>query len=183
MIATPPVAPRILHLPAMRRRPDPAIPFAMEDFEAHQGEILLHLGEFFLYYLHRLREAFSGDLTMAIILGEIGHHNSSSFFPPGEGMHTELAPDERFESMACCNAHSLSASTGIPRETIRRKIDVLIDRGWVEKIQGKGLRITPACVAHFSHSFNVPTLCEFLVTSRTIERILDREGARTPESR
>jgi DNA-binding GntR family transcriptional regulator len=74
--------------------------------------------------------------------------------------------------MPCCNAHSLSQSTGIPRETIRRKIDALIARGWLEKVPGKGVRITPVCVTHFSHSFNVPTLTELLATARVITGIL-----------
>jgi DNA-binding GntR family transcriptional regulator len=82
--------------------------------------------------------------------------------------------------MECCNAYSLSLSSGIPRETIRRKIDALVDRGWVEKVPGKGLRITPACADHFGRSFNVPTLAELLVTSVTIQKLLDGGHAIPP---
>jgi len=154
----------------------PNLPFSLPDFEANQSEILLRMGDFFLNYLHRLRKAFDGDFMMAIVLGEIGHHNASSFFSSGEGIRTGIDPDEFRELMECCNAHSLSAATGIPRETIRRKIDALLERGWIEKVERKGLRITPACIDHFAHTFNLPVLAELLLVSRAITKVLPMAG-------
>lgn len=162
--------------------PRPHLPFALEDFEANQSEILLRMGDFFMRYLHRLRHAFDGDLTMAIVLGEIGHHNSSIYFSTHGGLNSDLTPDERFKTMECCNAHSLSTASGIPRETVRRKIDALIDRGWVEKVEGKGVRITEACVEYFATSFNLPTLAELIATSRAIEPLLAPGSGRPPDA-
>ena len=105
------------------------LPFAIEDFEANQSEILLRMGDFFMRYLHRLRDAFDGDLTMAIVLGEIGQHNGSVFFSSREGIKTDLPPDERFDAMACCNAHSLSAATGIafPDDRLKQQAGTDLD--------------------------------------------------------
>jgi hypothetical protein len=160
----------------MKPPPESDLPFSLEAFETNKSEILLRMGDFFLKYLNRLREAFDGDLTMAIVLGEIGHHNSSAYFSPSQGIRTTAMPDERFDTMECCNAHSLSLSTGIPRETVRRKIEALITRGWLEKVGSTEVRITPACVEHFGNSFNLPTLSELLLTSRAIEKILGEDS-------
>lgn len=157
----------------MRPPPTRKLPFAIEAFEANQSEILLRMGEFFLAYLKRLRYAFDDDITMAIVLGEIGHHNATGYYCPQQGLRRDLGPEERIASMPCCNAHSISESTGIPRETVRRKIEALIARGWIEKVERKGVRITPACVEHFATSFNVPTLAELLITARIISGVLN----------
>ncbi len=162
--------------------PDPkdSLPFSLDDFEAEQSEILLRMGDFFLAYLHRLRGAFDGDLMMAIVLGEIGHHNASVYYHPRSGMKAVPDSTDRHEIMECCNAHSLSEATGIPRETIRRKITKLLERGWIEKVEGQGLRITPACVEHFAHSFNVPTLAGLLSTASAINELLAGSGEIPP---
>lgn len=160
----------------MNSHPDPTLPFAIEAFEANQSEILLRMGEFFLSYLKRLRQAFNDDITTAIVLGEIGHHNAAGYYCPRKGLRRDMSSEERIASMPCCNAHSLSESTGIPRETVRRKIDALVSRGWIEKVEGRGMRITPACVEHFATSFNVPTLAGLLDTARAINHILSAQN-------
>jgi DNA-binding IclR family transcriptional regulator len=40
------------------------------------------------------------------------------------------------------NTQSIADSTGIPRETVRRKLQLLIDRGWIERTPDGGLVIT-----------------------------------------
>lgn len=46
-------------------------------------------------------------------------------------------------------------ASGIPRESVRRKIDTLVDRGWGEKVEAKGVRITESCVEHCATPFNL----------------------------
>jgi hypothetical protein len=43
------------------------------------------MGDFFLRYLHRLRQAFDDDLTMAIVLGEIGTTIARAISAPAKG--------------------------------------------------------------------------------------------------
>ncbi len=45
--------------------------------------------------------------------------------------------------MPSCSAISLAAATGLPRETIRRKVARLIELGWLEKTGRADVRITP----------------------------------------
>mgnify|MGYP001015568525 CR=1 FL=1 len=49
--------------------------------------------------------------------------------------------------MSACNALSISRSTGIPRETVRRRVEALVKRGWVRRDVRGHLRARGALLA------------------------------------
>jgi DNA-binding transcriptional MocR family regulator len=129
-----------------------------------------------------LYQAFDGDLALVIVLGEISHHNTAKFFSPHDLTNQAIQdlqknPALRNE-MAGCNTFSMSAATGIPRETVRRKVAELERRGWIENVPKKGLRITPACSDHFAPDFSIKILSELLKAARTIEHVLSAVKSR-----
>ena len=161
---------------------DPAdLPFPLSVYQARRAEVLLHMSHFFLRYLNLLNQKFDGDLAMAIVLGEISHHNTAHLFSPekldNDAVRRVLADPAAWSKMADCNALSLSMATGIPRETVRRKVAELLERGWLVKVGRYGLRITPACGNHFGPDFSIRILSELLRASRMLERILADDGA------
>jgi hypothetical protein len=153
--------------------------FSRERYEDRRGEIRLHMSHFFLRYLSDIYQAFEGDLAMAIILGEISHHNTCRFFSPEAGSNESMRELQRdpawWDGMAGCNAFSVSCATGIPRETVRRKIGVMKRRGWLEEMPKKGLRITQACADHFGADFSLRFLNGMLRASRRIEALLGED--------
>lgn len=153
--------------------------FSKERYQARHGEIRLHMSHFFLRYLHDLYQAFKGDLALAIVLGEISHHNTARFFSPdqvaNESMRTLRESPVHWAGMAGCNAYSVSCATGIPRETVRRKVQLLKKRGWVEEVPKEGLRITQACSDHFGADYSLRFLNGLLRASRNIEALLAEE--------
>jgi DNA-binding FadR family transcriptional regulator len=48
------------------------------------------------------------------------------------------------------NAHSISLSTGIPRETVRRKLAALVAQGWLEDNGRSEYFVTSAPGNHFA---------------------------------
>lgn len=150
-------------------------------YAAHRGEVLLHMSHFFLQYLNDIYRSFDGDLAMAIVLGEISHHNTSRIFSRDATRNPAVARVQGNKSdwseMTACNAYSVSLSTLIPRETVRRKVAALKKRGWIESVPGEGLRITPACGDHFGPDFSWNLLNGLLRTSGTIERVLSDPGS------
>jgi hypothetical protein len=162
-------------------KPDPAQTplFSPERYERRRGEIRLHMSHFFLNYLTDIYQAFEGDLAAAIILGEISHHNTARFFSPDQESNRavrELQNEPAYWSeMDGCNAYSISCVTGIPRETVRRKISAMKNRGWLEDVPQQGLRITQACADHFGADFSHRFLNGLLRASRNIERLLSDE--------
>ncbi len=143
------------------------------------------INEFIVWHLSRLRARFDGDLDCALILGEIGHFNVQKILSrtrtPDAAIHEALhqarglkhyseVPDVD-ELLKPCNALSISASTGIPRETVRRKIQWLEKQGWIEKNSKGQLSITPVPVEAF-REFNQEMLDEFLNVCESVRTVL-----------
>lgn len=143
------------------------------------------INEFILWHLSRVRARFEGDLDCALILGEIGHFNVqkiiSRHHTPNAVMHEALLKTQTVKRYSevpdigdlikHCNALSISASTGIPRETVRRKIQWLEEQGWIEKNAKGHLSITPLPAEAFKE-FNQEMLSEFFNTYQRIQAVL-----------
>lgn len=146
------------------------------------------INEFILWHLSRVRGRFDGDLDCALILGEIAHFNVQKIISrrhtPDIAMHETLllaktakryceVPDIG-ELIKPCNALSISASTGIPRETVRRKIQWLQEQGWIEKNAKGHLSITPLPAEAFKE-FNQEMLVEFFNIYERIQAVLQQQ--------
>jgi DNA-binding transcriptional ArsR family regulator len=105
-----------------------------------QGGFLFAINDHYLNHLIRLYKAFDGDIECCIVLGEIAHYNARNIF--SELIEERMTPDEFTSKFRGSNAHSISLSTGIPRETVRRKLLKLIEMGYVQQDEKKQLRIT-----------------------------------------
>ena len=87
----------------------------------------------------------AGDMDLLLVLSVIGDRNMSEQRTEGQRTHEEL-----FEKWIGrpepenTNAQSIADYTGIPRETVRRKINDLIARDWIVKDEGK-LIVTKKC--------------------------------------
>lgn len=169
-----------------KRSETPVVP--IEGYERHQGEISLRMSHFFIRYLNTIYREFDGDLALVIVLGEVAHHNVSHLFssegplPPfgktsydDPGLYADLVP---------CNAFSLASATGIPRETVRRKINQLVKRGWLKRDADGAVRMQPAVGEHFRPDFNLRLLQELLEVSEQLRGILTpRRRAKSNRSR
>jgi hypothetical protein len=110
------------------------------------------LGPLLDYLLHT-RAHFGGDLDLFVIFCLVGHRTaehkgfqSLRFADVLEGAVNE------YPSLMT-NQRSISESTGIPRETVRRKVAQLVEKGWVAE-SGSGLRFTPKASRDFNEQRN-----------------------------
>lgn len=148
------------------------------------------INDFILWHLNRVRARFDGDLDCALILGEIAHFNVqriiSRHLTTDSTLHDALT---QAQSVNCyseipelgdlikhCNAFSISASTGIPRETVRRKVKWLQEQGWIEKNAKGHLIITPLPAEAFKE-FNQEMLTEFFNIYERIQVVLSQDSA------
>jgi hypothetical protein len=95
------------------------------------------------WFLIQCRKHFNGDLDLFLVLAVIGDRSFSAARAPEQLTYEALIDGSRppVEPEAL-NAQSVSDFSGIPRETVRRKINKLIDRGWVERGENGYLRAT-----------------------------------------
>ncbi len=90
-----------------------------------------------------LRQHFDGDLDMMLILAVIGDRRVWQRTPSEDVSYDRMGrssvPESPFVSI---NMLSIANFIGMPRETVRRKVASLIDRGWVEREDNGDLRPT-----------------------------------------
>lgn len=89
------------------------------------------------HMLRTSRLLVDGDLESLILWGVLAHQNVAHLMPPGtiptailndSGLLPDL--DEHIHPLLL---RDISAITGIPRETARRKLDALAEQGYVER--------------------------------------------------
>ena len=101
-----------------------------------------------LTYLLTAREAAGGDLDRNIILLVIALRTLE------HPDFAKLSAEERNETVAVfptlgLNTQSISESSGIPRETVRRKVADLVKKGWIER-DGANLHFTAKAFAELT---------------------------------
>jgi hypothetical protein len=151
----------------------------------HAGAIQVLMNTMFVRHLIGVYRVFGGDPVAAIVLGEVAHHNLAPMVnaarKPSELSEALLALRESNwrESLLPTNAFSIAQATGIPRETVRRKIASLTRRGWMLKDAAGNLFVSPRASESFS-AFHLERLHDLLETARAIEALLDDQPPAIP---
>lgn len=133
--------------------------------------------------LRRWFEEFDRDILLPILLGEIAMHNTGAFehaSANGNGGRNGRAdeglpssPDAwRTCTLRHCNAYSIAAATGLPRETVRRKIVRLVELGWVERRGNGHLFVTEVAFDHFGKVLTSRELSEVIETADRARKLL-----------
>ena len=157
--------------------------FNEDNYRICQREITTLMALYHLSYLRRLSEAFNGDLDMPLILGEVALRNIGLLATKrgfSKKNFDQLVVNSRKEGkLLPCSAMSASLATGLPRETVRRKLNKLAKNGFLEKLPDSTFVITEKPLAYYSEIFDRPLLADFLETSVKISTLLTPQGFRT----
>lgn len=100
------------------------------------------------------RKHFEGDLDKLLILAVIGSRSWDAEAVEGVAYGdyragTDAKAKSRLLIPRTINIQSISMVTGIPRESVRRKVNFMLDRGWIES-NGQGLVATRRAASDFS---------------------------------
>jgi hypothetical protein len=149
-----------------------------EFVRAHRLELSYLTGRFLTEHLIRVHAEFEGDLTAALVLGTIGQHYIQRFYDEcardsAAGLDRLVDGGEHLSRVRACNAMSVSAATGIPRETVRRKVRWLVRKGWVAVGTRGQLTLVPGMSSSFE-AFDLETIARFHAASRDILRRIDQ---------
>jgi DNA-binding transcriptional ArsR family regulator len=118
--------------------------------QAQFGDLWPVHNRWFGAVMSECRRYFDGDLDQVLILTIIG---TRSVYPKRlqgisyEDFRRGLRNDGPVMPI---NTQSVADSTGIPRESVRRKIGQLIERGWVERREDGYLRVTERTISDLS---------------------------------
>lgn len=122
--------------------------------------------------LRRLFEEFERDILLPILLGEIALHNIGALENGAEAI-LETDAESAVARLRPCNAYSIAAATGLPRETVRRKIARLVELGWIERRENGHLFLTVRAITHFGGLLGSRDLPELLDTAERIRRRIE----------
>lgn len=150
---------------------------SVAEIPREQRVAALLLSRYNLRYLVRLYAAFEGDLLLPIVLGEVALYNASGLLPDDPAaLAASFCDDPDHIPLHPCNAFSISSSTGIPRETVRRKVSHLIQHGWIDRDTRGGLSITPKAMALCLNPFHDDNQSDFLSTADRVRAALGTPG-------
>ena len=109
------------------------------------------------------------------VLGEVALYNVSGLLPDDPAtLAASFCDDPNHIPLRPCNAFSISSSTGIPRETVRRKVSHLIQQGWIDRDARGGLTITPKAMALCLKPFHEDNQSDFLSTADRVRAALGK---------
>ena len=144
-------------------------------FQTQKHRISFAMSSFTLPLLRGIYEAFGGDILLCIVLGEIAARNAQRWLAQEDNDPQVLEDLSRHpEVLRPCNALSIAEATGIPRETVRRKVLTLIERGMVYSAANGHLFVHPSVPQRFEELTQtmVPALLE---AARSIQTRLQPE--------
>ena len=114
-----------------------------------------------------LRALFDGDLDAMLVLA------ATSLSMEGSGWRDALLSNHPLQARSNpTNTHSIAIVTGIPRETVRRKLKWLQDKGWVTR-DAKG-NWTPSRTAARDLEHGTKATITYLRTILTAARTAER---------
>jgi hypothetical protein len=94
-------------------------------------------------FLIAARKSFDGDLDMFLVLAVVGDRTFSAASVDPNLTYTAWQEDASRHSVPLSiNARSIADYTGIPRETVRRKLLLLEEKGWIARHAGDTLQAT-----------------------------------------
>lgn len=129
-------------------------------------EVALLRARYEIRNIRRWFEEFDRDILLPILLGEIALHNIG-----GLGPENGTEPEEKCV-LKPCNAYSIAAATGLPRETVRRKIVRLVELGWVLRRSNGHLYVSSDALKHFGGLLSSRELTELIDTADRARRTL-----------
>lgn len=115
-----------------------------KSMQTDHARISVTLSQFTVPLLSRIYRAFHGDMVSAIVLGELAHRNVLEWLSKENNAEAELLdPSRHKEVMRPCNAMSIAEACDLPRETVRRKVVSLIEKGYIYRNDEGHLYLTP----------------------------------------
>jgi CRP-like cAMP-binding protein len=127
---------------------------------------------------HMLRSARTlteGDYERLVIWAVLAHQNVAHLMPPGSLPSALLnehgrVPDAE-SRMRPLRLRDVAAITGIPRETVRRKLEKLAEQRWVRR-EGEGWLVSAERVDPDLREFSRESVCRFMAVADEMKAAL-----------
>lgn len=94
-------------------------------------------------HLVECRNAFGGDLDLFLVMTIIGERTFTARNAPDAMTHDDFLQGSVSDlEPAAINLQSIADYSGIPRETVRRKVETLLAMGWIARDHNRFMTVT-----------------------------------------
>lgn len=152
-----------------------------ERFRRAFGLIAFAMNRHLAQHMRRLGRELESDLDATFVWATLAHMNSFRILRPGADP-LELPGPGGIE-LADINPVRLTdvaQVTGLPRETVRRKLALLRDRGRVERTGDGRWRFRPQGIDEAAYAFTREMARNLLQTAAEVQRLLDQADKPAP---
>ena len=155
------------------------MPIDHEFLVQHFGDLWPVHNDGFTALLIECRKHFDGDMDEMLILSVVGSRTLTVERARGLNYGDFVKGERTVGISRRINTQSVADSTGIPRETVRRKIGRLIERGWVRKNEDGTLEVTKAAAVDLAPATQA-TFNYFLAFGNVLlEKLTEAPATRT----
>lgn len=156
-----------------------AHPNLPKDFDARFDQafamVAFVANRYLVSQMRRVMVELGVDLESAFIYGTLGMLNIAAEMPPGTAPSRILEeggqlPEDRVHPVRLSD---LSQVAGLPRETVRRKLEKLRGLGKIERTADGAWQVCRIAAASDDRAFTRETVIRLLTTADEVERVLD----------
>ncbi len=145
-----------------------------EQFDRSYGAIAYGLSRFLVRHMRRVLVELQMDLESAFLLGTLAQLNVAARLAPGQPLEKILDEAGMIydDELTPARLADLSQVTGLPRETVRRKLKKLRETGKVVRAEDGGWKVRDAYVDEETRSFTQESVKMLLATAIEIQALL-----------
>lgn len=148
-------------------------------FENAFGPISFVANRHLIEHMIRVRRSLDVDFDSMMIWGVLAHLNVAHMLPPGKSkslLEIENEHKSKESGMRPLRLRDLEQVTGLPRETIRRKMAKLQEKNYILQTED-GWIYNREAVGPELHAFTQETVRRLLEAAKTIVLLLDESPA------
>lgn len=154
---------------------------AEERFRRAFGLIAFAMNRHLAQHMRRLSRELETDLDAAFVWATLAHLNALNIARPGaDPLDVRGVGDMSLSGMNPVRLTDVAQVTGLPRETVRRKLALLRERGRVERTADGRWCFRPEAIDEAAYEFTREMARNLLQTAAEVQRLLGQAGKPAP---
>lgn len=148
-----------------------------ERFRRAFGLIAFAMNRHLAQHMRRVSREMDVDLDAVFVWATLAHLNALSLLRPGaDPLDMPAAGATLLAAITPVRLTDVAQVTGLPRETVRRKLALLRERGRAERTADGRWRFCPEAIDDAAYAFTREMARNLLQTADEVRRLLDQAG-------
>ena len=155
-----------------------------ESFRRAFGLVAFAMNRHLAQHMRRVSRALDADLESVFVWATLAHLNAMNIALPGmDPLEAPTIGDAMLQALHPVRLTDVVQVTGLPRETVRRKLERLRDQGRVERLPDGSWRFRTDAIGSDAYEFTRDMVRNLLQTAVEVQRLLAEAGRERPVER